>query len=170
LRRIASLAVRVVTSGPDLDEVRALFREYAEWVALDLSFQGFAQELAGLPGDYVAPRGTLLLAAVDGRAAGCIAVYAWRDATCEMKRLYVRPAFQGSGAGRALARRAIDWAREAGYTRMLLDTLPAMTAAQRLYERLGFRDVPPYRPNPVPGARFMALPLDQTSLIPVEEK
>ena len=151
--------VRLVTSGPDLEEVRALFREYAEWVAVDLSFQGFAEELAALPGDYVAPQGTLLLAVVDGRAAGCIAVRPWQDAICEMKRLYVRPAFQGSGAGRLLAGTAIAWAADRGYTRMLLDTLPAMTAAQRLYSRLGFRDVPPYRPNPVPGARYMALEL-----------
>ncbi len=150
---------RVVTSGADLEEVRRLFREYAAWVAVDLSFQGFAEELARLPGDYVAPAGTLLLAVVEASPAGCIAVRPWGEGTCEMKRLYVRPAHQGRGVGLFLARRAVGWAADAGYTRMVLDTVPAMESAQRLYERLGFRDVPPYRFNPVPGARFMALEL-----------
>ncbi|MGE0455333.1 MAG: GNAT family N-acetyltransferase [Vicinamibacteria bacterium] len=150
-----------MTGGRDLDEIRSLFEEYAEWVAVDLSFQGFAQELAGLPGDYVAPQGTLLLCAVDGAAAGCIAVHRWQAKTCEMKRLYVRPRFQGLGCGRFLVERAISWAVEAGYGRMVLDTLPSMAAAQGLYERAGFRDIPPYRSNPVPGARFMALELHE---------
>jgi putative acetyltransferase len=151
---------RLVTAGVDLEEVRRLFAEYAEWVAVDLSFQGFAEELAGLPGDYVAPRGTLLLCEVDGRAAGCIAVRPWTGTACEMKRLYVRPGFQGLGCGRRLAERAMAWARAAGYERMVLDTLPAMGTAQGLYERIGFRDIPPYRANPVPGARFMARDLE----------
>jgi len=150
---------RVVTSGPNLEEIRILFREYAQWVALDLSFQRFAEELAGLPGDYVAPHGTLLLCVEGGVSAGCIGVHMWQARTCEMKRLYVRPGFQGLGCGRLLAQRAISWAVQAGYERMLLDTLPAMAAAQGLYERLGFRDIEPYRPNPVRGARFMALEL-----------
>lgn len=158
-QRPGTMDVAVVTGGGDLDDVRALLREYAAWVALDLSFQGFEAEMAALPGDYVAPRGTLLLRRVDGRAAGCVAVHAWEGDTCEMKRLYVRPDAQGGGVGRALAARAIAWARDAGYRRMVLDTLPAMTAAQRMYERLGFRDIAPYRDNPVPGARFMALDL-----------
>ncbi len=150
---------RVVTSGPDLEEVRSLFREYAAWVVVDLSFQGFEEEVAGLPGEYVAPAGTLLLGTVADSTAGCIAVRPWREGTCEMKRLYVRAAQQGRGVGLFLAQRAIGWATKAGYTRMVLDTLPAMGAAQHLYERLGFRDVAPYRFNPVPGARFMALDL-----------
>ncbi len=149
----------IVTSGPDLDEVRNLFREYAEWVAVDLSFQGFAEELAGLPGRYVEPEGILLLCRVDGSAAGCIAVRAWQAGACEMKRLYVRAAYRGRGCGVFLAERAIEWARKAGYARMVLDTLPSMATAQQLYERLGFRDIPPYRFNPVAGARFMALDL-----------
>ena len=150
---------RIVVEGPDLEEVRALFREYADWVAVDLSFQGFAEELAGLPGEYKAPSGTLILCVVDQRAAGCIGVRAWQARTCEMKRLYVRKAFQGRGCGLFLAAQAIEWARQAGYDRMLLDTLPAMTAAQHLYERLGFREVDPYRFNPVPGTRYMELAL-----------
>jgi ribosomal protein S18 acetylase RimI-like enzyme len=147
--------LRVVVSGPDLEEVRRLFGEYAEWVGVDLSFQGFAEEFAGLPGAYVAPGGTLLLCAADGSAAGCVAVREWKSGSCEMKRLYVRPAFRGSGCGLLLAERAIAWSAARGYRRMLLDTLPSMGAAQRLYERLGFRDVAVYRFNPVPGARYM---------------
>lgn len=155
------MEARVVVGGRDLDEIRTLFEEYAQWVAVDLSFQGFAQELAGLPGDYVAPHGTLLLCAVDGHSAGCIAVRRWQAQTCEMKRLYVRPKFQGLGCGRFLAQSAISWAATAGYERMVLDTLPAMAAAQGLYERVGFRDIEPYRVNPLPGARFMALELHE---------
>jgi len=150
---------KLVGDGPDLEEVRALFREYADWVAIDLSFQGFAEELANLPGEYTAPTGTLMLCVVDDRPAGCIAVRPWRDRACEMKRLYVREAFHGRGCGHALATQAVEWARQAGYERMLLDTLPTMTAARHLYERLGFRDVDPYRFNPVPGTRYMALRL-----------
>jgi putative acetyltransferase len=158
------MEARIVTSGPDLEEVRGLFREYAEWVAVDLSFQRFSEELASLPADYVAPGGTLLLGVVDARVAGCVAVHEWQPAVCELKRLYVRPTFQGFGCGLFLARRAISWATDAGYGRIVLDTLPEMGAAQHLYERLGFRDIAPYRLNPVPGARFMGLELDAGSL------
>jgi carbonic anhydrase len=154
-----AVETRVVVDGSDLEEVRALFRDYADWVAVDLSFQGFAQELADLPGEYKAPDGVLILCLVDGRPAGCIAVRPWRTGACEMKRLFVRTTFQGRGCGHVLAAKAIEWARDAGYQRMLLDTLPAMTGAQRLYERLGFRETDPYRFNPVPGTRYMELPL-----------
>jgi len=153
------MEARVVIAGADLEEVRRLFGEYAQWVAIDLSFQGFADEVAELPGEYAAPHGTLLLCTVDKAAAGCVAVRPWQAGVCEMKRLYVRTAFQGRGCGLFLAERAIEWARGVGYRRMLLDTLPTMTAAQRLYERLGFRDVAPYRFNPIPGARYMELQL-----------
>jgi ribosomal protein S18 acetylase RimI-like enzyme len=153
------MELRAVTSGPDLEEVRGLFREYAEWVAVDLSFQGFAEELAGLPGQYVPPKGVLLLCVVDDTPAGCVAVREWEAGTCEMKRLYVRPACRGRKCGVFLAERAIEWAGKAGYAHMVLDTLPSMGAAQTLYERLGFRDIAPYRFNPVPGARFMRLDL-----------
>lgn len=156
---------RVVTGGRDLEEIRTLFEEYAGWVAVDLSFQGFVEELAGLPGEYVAPHGTLLLCEVDGLSAGCVAVRRWQAQACEMKRLYVRPRFQGLGCGRFLAERAISWAMKAGYGRMVLDTLPAMSAAQRLYEGIGFRDIEPYRANPVPGARFMALELHEGVIV-----
>ena len=146
----------VVTDGPRLDEVRRLVEEYGASLAVDLSFQDFSCELATLPGDYAAPGGILLLALIDATAAGCVAVRRVDDTRCEMKRLFVRPAFQGSGCGRLLADRAVAWAAGAGYRQMLLDTLPTMTAAQTMYERLGFVDVPAYRFNPVPGTRFMA--------------
>lgn len=153
------METRSVVEGPDLEDVRALFREYAEWVAVDLSFQGFAEELAGLPGEYRAPAGTLILAVVEQVPAGCIAVRPWQQRACEMKRLYVRKAFQGHGCGGVLVAKAIQWAKGAGYDRMLLDTLPTMRAAQHLYERLGFREVEAYRFNPIPGTRYMELPL-----------
>jgi len=150
---------RIVTGGPDLDEVRRLFVEYAEWVAVDLSFQGFAEELAGLPGDYVAPRGTLLLGLVDGRAAGCIAVRPWMGTTCEMKRLFVRSDFRGTGLGKRLASEAVHAAVRLGYGRMVLDTLESMTAARNLYTSLGFEETEAYYRNPLPGVRYLALDL-----------
>jgi GNAT superfamily N-acetyltransferase len=139
--------------------VRALFREYADWIGVDLSFQGFARELAELPGDYAPPTGVLFLLAHDDEPAGCVAVRQWESDACEMKRLFAREAFRGRGYGALLAREAIAWARGAGYERMLLDTLPSMAAAQGLYTALGFREIPPYRFNPVEGAKFMELVL-----------
>ena len=151
-----------VASGRDLDEVRHLFREYANSIGVDLSFQDFAQELLALPGDYIAPTGTLLLARVGGVAAGCVGVHAWRAGACEMKRLFVRESFRGTGCGAGLVRHALTWARQAGYRRMLLDTLPSMEKADLLYARLGFREVEAYRFNPIPGAKFLELALDGT--------
>ena len=144
----------------DLPEVKALLREYHAWTGVDLCFQGFERELADLPGDYVAPSGLLLVATIDGAIVGCVAAHRWSHDACEMKRLYVRDAARGTGCGLALVERVLAWAREAGYRRVVLDTLPAMDRAQRMYERLGFRDVPPYRENPVPGARYLELRLD----------
>ncbi|MBP7148597.1 MAG: GNAT family N-acetyltransferase [Acidobacteria bacterium] len=151
--------MRIVAGGPDLEATRELFVEYERQIGVDLCFQNFAEELARLPGDYVAPGGTLLLAVEDGVPAGCVAMHRWDAESCEMKRLYVRPAFQGRGLGRVLVRRAVAWAVAQGYGRILLDTLPTMTTAQTLYERLGFVDTVPYRANPVAGARYMCLTL-----------
>jgi ribosomal protein S18 acetylase RimI-like enzyme len=139
---------------------RELFLEYQRGLGLDLCFQGFQSELDGLPGDYAPPRGRLLLAEDGGVAIGCVALRPVDSATCEMKRLYVRPAGQGRGLGRALVDRLLAEARAIGYARVVLDTLPQMATAQRMYERLGFHDIPPYRPNPVPGARYLGLDLD----------
>lgn len=148
-----------VDAGSRLEDVRTLFDEYGSSLGIDLSFQGFSTEIAGLPGDYAPPGGALMLCLVNGEPAGCVGVRPADGTACEMKRLYVRPAFQGRGIGRQLAQRAIEWARGAGYDRMLLDTLPSMTGAQRMYEQLGFRDVPAYRFNPIAGTRFMELSL-----------
>lgn len=165
-------------------QASALFREYAASLGVDLSFQDFDRELATLPGDYASPTGRLFLALVDGTdplsgtgseqtrflssasfvsstslASGCIALRQFAGEICEMKRLYVRPQFRGHGAGRALAQAVIQAAREIGYRYMRLDTLPQMTQAQALYCALGFREIPPYRHNPVPGTRYFELAL-----------
>lgn len=145
----------------DFDEVARLFEDYAVWIGIDLSFQNFAEELKGLPGAYAPPSGVLLLGRVEGIAAGCVAVRRLSDEDAEMKRLFVRDAFRGLGLGERLARRAILWARRAAYHRLLLDTLPSMSAAHQLYRRLGFKETQAYRFNPVEGARFMTLNLNR---------
>lgn len=150
------------------DEVRTIFREYADGLGVDLCFQGFEAELAGLPGDYAAPSGHLLLALVDGQVAGCGALRALHDAdhanACEMKRLYVRPAFRRFGLGRRLAEALMDEARRCGYSVMLLDTLDDMEAARELYASLGFVETAPYYFNPIPGAHYLRADLaDSTS-------
>jgi ribosomal protein S18 acetylase RimI-like enzyme len=139
----------------DVEEVRLLFREYAASLPFALDFQDFDREVAGLPGAYAPPRGALLLA----REAGCAGLRPIDETTCEMKRLYVRPSVRGMGLGRRLAEAVIAEARRLGYARMRLDTVPGMGPAQSLYERLGFREIAPYRPNPIPGARFLELEL-----------
>jgi len=156
--------IRQASTGEEIAAARELFVEYQRWTGVDLCFQGFSEELAGLPGDYVPPSGRLLLASRDGEIAGCVALHDVGEGRAEMKRLYVRPAFQGSGLGRTLVERLLADARAIGYREVVLDTLPIMATAQALYERLGFRDVEPYRPNPVPGARYMGLRLDAGGL------
>jgi ribosomal protein S18 acetylase RimI-like enzyme len=152
-----TVVLGLATSADDICEVRGLFVEYAGSLGFSLGFQGFDQELAGLPGAYALPTGRLLLARVDGVAAGCIGLRRIGEGVCEMKRLFVRPQHHGTGLGRRLAMAVIDEGRRAGYATMKLDTLPSMAAAIGLYQSLGFRDATPYTNNPLEGARFMEL-------------
>jgi len=146
-------------SPEDWQETRLILRDYANSLNFDLDFQGFEEELAGLPGAYTQPGGLMLLALVDGAVAGSGAFRPLPDAdyanACEMKRLFVRPAFRRFGLGRMLAQQLMDRATEAGYSSMLLDTLDDMEAARGLYESLGFVDVPPFYFNPNPGAHYL---------------
>jgi len=151
------------TSAEDIAALRALFQEYAAWLRVDLCFQGFAEELATLPGRYAAPRGCLLLAIIDDQIAGCVALRRVDERTCEMKRLFVRDNARGRGLGRALAQRVIAEARSAGYTTMVLDTLPFMQSAARLYEALGFKRRAAYYHSPFPETVFMELQLGGVS-------
>jgi len=148
-------------SPEQVEEARKLFLEYAESLGFSLCFQSFDKEVAGLPGDYSPPNGRLLLAKYEGKVAGCVALHKLSDGVCEMKRLYVRPEFRGKALGRALAERVIAEASAAGYSRMRLDTIVGkMDSAIALYRRLGFREIPSYRENPIPGAIYMELKLD----------
>lgn len=162
--RVAPAVDRPITiaqaaSIEDVEAVRALFQEYAAWLAVDLCFQGFAAELATLPGAYAPPDGRLLLARAGGETAGCAALRRLDARSGEVKRLFVRAPFRGRGLGMRLARAIVDEARAIGYARLLLDTLPQMPQAQRLYRALGFREIAPYYANPIPGAVYMALAL-----------
>lgn len=151
----------LIAETPELlREVRSLFKEYASSLGIDLGFQDFAHEVAGLPGPYAAPGGVLLVARISGKAAGCVGVRRFEDDICEMKRQFVRHSFRGVGLGRRLALASLDQARALGYRRMRLDTLPWMRQAMALYQSLGFVEVPPYRFNPVAGAVYFEKLLD----------
>lgn len=144
----------------DLAQVRRLFRAYADWLGVDLCFQGFERELAELPGAYAPPAGRLLIARIGGEVVGCVGLRPLEPEVCEMKRLWVEPGFGGRGIGRALAERIVAAAREIGYQRMRLDTLPdRMPAAQHLYASLGFREIPAYYHNPLEGVVMLELVL-----------
>ena len=158
-------SIRAATTASDFAQVRALFREYVEWLAVDLCFQDFDTELATLPGAYAPPRGMLMLAGPLDAAVACIALRPLAtdggssDTIAEVKRLYVGPVARGTGLGRRLVQTVIDGARAIGYREMKLDTLDRMVEARSLYAKLGFRECAPYYHNPIAGAVYMALEL-----------
>ena len=148
-------------SAAQIAVIRELFLEYANSLGFSLCFQSFDRELAGLPGDYAPPEGRLLLMECDGEPAGCVALHPLEAGICEMKRLYVRPRYRGKGLGRVLVERILSEARTAGYGRIRLDTVePVMKDAVAMYRRFGFRDIPPYRENPIEGAMYLELELN----------
>lgn len=148
-------SIRPAAGTADLAAAHELFLEYATWLQEDLCFQGFEQELATLPGKYAPPDGRLFLACCDGKPIGCIALRRFNADSSELKRLYVQPDHRGHGVARALGAAAIEAARAIGYRRVVLDTLDRMTAARALYAAAGFREIPAYYPNPIPGAQYM---------------
>jgi ribosomal protein S18 acetylase RimI-like enzyme len=155
------IAIAEARSAAEIELARTLFEEYAASLTVDLRFQDFAAELAGLPGAYVAPQGALLLAREEHQCLGCVALRPLQaPAVAELKRLYVRPAARGRGVGLMLTEAALRRAREAGYRRVRLDTLPEMRQAQALYRQLGFGEIAPYRYNPMPGTLYMELRFD----------
>lgn len=155
-----AFAFQRAESPEQIAQARELFLEYANSLGFSLCFQSFDQELASLPGDYAPPEGRLLLAAINGDPAGCVALHNLEADICEMKRLYVRPQYRGKGLGRELAEKIIAEARQLGYKKLRLDTVePVMKAAVAMYRQLGFRDIQPYRQNPIEGALYMELQL-----------
>ena len=159
--RIAGLSMTQASTPAQIAQVRELFLEYAQSLGFSLCFQNFDQELAGLPGDYSPPDGRLLLAEYEGQVAGCVALHKLEPGICEMKRLYLRPAFRGKGLGRKLAEVILEEARRISYERLRLDTVgPVMKHAVALYRTLGFREIAPYRANPMEGTLYLELSLN----------
>jgi len=151
-----------VTKTKDISIIRELFDEYASYIGVDLTFQNFEQELSHLADIYMPPQGALLLAKEDGVPAGCVGLRKMDHRRCEMKRLYVRPAFRGKGLGKALCHKIILKGKQLGYREMLLDTLSTMVDAQALYRAHGFKETKPYYHNPLPEIQYMLLNLEQS--------
>lgn len=143
----------------EIAAVHRLFREYENFLDVDLCFQQFEEELASLPGKYAVPDGALFLAMDTETAAGCVGLRKTDTGVCEMKRLFVKPGFRGKGVGRMLAEKTIREAKTLGYKKMRLDTMDWLKEAARLYESLGFQQIPPYYHNPISGAAFWELNL-----------
>ncbi len=158
-----AISIAAAEGPADMERVRALFLEYQDWLGVDLCFQDFEAELAALPGAYAPPKGGLWFARADGEIAGVAGVRPFKDGLCEMKRLWVRPAFRGLGLGRRLAESTIAAARAAGYRAMCLDTLGRLTAARAMYEDLGFREITAYYDNPLDDVCYLELELSAPS-------
>jgi putative acetyltransferase len=157
---VKGLSIFQAESPAQIAQTRELFLEYAQSLGFSLCFQNFDKELAELPGDYAPPEGRLLLAECEAQLAACVALHKSGQGICEMKRLYLRAQFRGKGLGRALAERIIAEARQIGYQRMRLDTVePVMKDAVAMYRKLGFKEIAPYRSNPIAGAMYMELEL-----------
>lgn len=156
---MAAASIAEAREAADIEACRALFTEYQRELGVSLCFQGFDRELATLPGDYAPPRGRLWLARVAGAPAACVAMRPLQPGIAEMKRMYVRPAHRGTGLGRRLAQLAIGTARELGYQRLVLDTLPQLRTALALYAGLGFVQAPKYNDNPIENVRFLSMDL-----------
>ncbi len=159
------IELRSELAASDFELVRELFLDYQSDIGIDLSFQSFSDELQALPGEYAEPGGALILALVDGAPAGCVAFRAVPNSdypnACEMKRLFVRRAFRGFGLGKMLVDDIMTRAMQSGYSTMLLDTLRDMESARALYQEVGFVEVPPYYHNPLAGAHYLKVDLDQ---------
>jgi len=149
-----------VEKGEALVQIRLLFREYVDFLDVDLCFQDFEAELEELPGKYVPPAGALFLAEENGRPLGCVALRPIDDTICELKRMYVRPEARGRGLGRELAQKVLVIARDYGYKTMYLDTLEKLDEAMSLYRSLGFKEMPAYYDNPLPDAVYWKLDLE----------
>jgi ribosomal protein S18 acetylase RimI-like enzyme len=143
-----SITIQKIVSAEDLEAIKALFREYEKFLGVSLCFQNFEEELASLPAKYAEPDGSIFLAKVDGASAGCVALWKLEEGVCEMKRLYVKPDFQGLGLGKKLAQIIMEEARRKGYKKMKLDTLRRLVSANRLYKSLQFTETIPYNYNP----------------------
>jgi ribosomal protein S18 acetylase RimI-like enzyme len=155
------MRIKRAQTASEIEEVRQLFREYEAFLGVDLCFQSFEDELAGLPGKYTPPSGALLIGVIASVTAGCVAVRPLDDRVCEMKRLFVKPDARGTGLGRQLTCEIISVARDLGYSLMRLDTLYRLTEAMRLYETLGFHRAEPYYNNPLPGVVYWELDLNK---------
>jgi putative acetyltransferase len=160
------MEIVTVENDRQLEQVRSLFEQYWASFGFDPSFQNFGEEVAGLPGKYSPPAGRLALALIGGEAAGCAALRELDRRRCEAKRIFVRPKFRGCGLGRALLDWVIAEARSSGYAELLADTMPVMTRALEMYERLGFERTGPYAAEPTPGAIFLRLRLSQGDRLP----
>lgn len=157
------MRVKHAQTKTEIEEVRKLFREYEALLDVDLCFQSFEEELAGLPGKYSCPSGDLLIGLYGKRTVGCVALRRIDDGVCEMKRLFVEPEARGTGLGRRLAQEIIVVAQNLGYSTMRLDTLDILKAAMHLYETLGFRRTKPYYENPLHGVVYWELNLTEES-------